>query len=61
MNDQACEVCKYFDGPTEQCRRFAPTGATVSAERLAEKKPWLACWPIVRKEDWCGDFVRYAP
>jgi hypothetical protein len=36
---------------------MAPCGATIAAERLAEKKPWLACWPIVQKTDWCGDYA----
>jgi hypothetical protein len=52
-----CETCKYRDKPTEQCRRFAPTGVTISHERLVERKPWTACWPIVSDTDWCGDHV----
>lgn len=52
-----CSRCGYLDVPTSQCRRYAATGATISADRLANLKPWLACWPIVKDDDWCGEFV----
>lgn len=50
-----CEKCKFYDPPTEQCRRSCPMGSTIAQERLETKAPWVAVWPIVSKTDWCGE------
>lgn len=50
-----CATCRFYDGPTEQCRRMCPVGSTIAQERLEQKAPWVAVWPIVQKTDWCGD------
>jgi len=42
LHPQRCEFCKWYANRRGDCRRHAPTGQ--------------GQWPIVLKEDWCGDF-----
>ena len=53
-----CAECRFFDkmGMTHcnwgVCRRNAPSGSFVGTN-LEQMK---VLWPIVRENDWCGDY-----
>lgn len=59
-----CADCRFFERinlpefERGQCRRLAPTP---DRERLApDGTPvaYLAVWPTVVPDDWCGEFVK---
>jgi hypothetical protein len=60
--DKGCVDCFYsrvsLDGrDLLECRRHGPNGGSVRAYRLGAGLSWIAVWPVVRDNDWCGDFA----
>lgn len=59
-NHGACEDCR-FAGPKRnyndhECRRHAPEMVTVP--HWQDIRLHVPRWPVVRSDDWCGDYVR---
>jgi hypothetical protein len=68
MSDGGCKGCGLFvaksqrlqemaDGKGEvgECRRYPP-----SRSRFVGNIEWQDVWPIVRRDDWCGEWRRRA-
>lgn len=52
----ACECAEPVQEPAEllRCRRYAP-------RPVAGDEPAGISWPLVRPEDWCGEFLEREP
>ena len=57
---ERCVYCRFASGVNNyqehDCRRHAPTPDKV--ENYVDCRVWVPRWPIVRSDDWCGDFER---
>lgn len=55
-----CETCKFAADTSgyqqHQCRRNAPGLLTVPAHR--DLRQHVPVWPIVRSDDWCGEYIQ---
>lgn len=57
-----CEDCRWFKpktntyGPSSSCRRFAPQIVIVSKEGNSAALEAITRWPVVSKDDFCGEF-----
>lgn len=65
-----CKECRFFAQDSKDrrlpapamrmmlgtCRRYAPDGPSLLGEEWRSTE-----WPIVRNEDWCGEFERRDP
>ena len=66
MSDHgSCSDCFFYEPlgsgglverkvPTGRCRRHAPSPTFVSGVHTVRRDP--DHWPIVRPDDWCGEF-----
>lgn len=51
FSEPECLVCAYSEPATKghrQCRRHAPVLVAGDRQKVL--------WPVVKNEDWCGDF-----
>lgn len=51
-----CDECKFFNkhklGPDGECRKSPPVYARFNAD-------WdQIAWPLVKADDWCGEWMR---
>lgn len=62
-----CKACRYWEPHAEEldgeCRMMPPTMAGVIAPHgdAQFQSPQRAIWPIVRCDDWCGEFSPASP
>lgn len=56
---ESCATC-YF-GKDGVCRKYPPTGSNVRSDRVPDGIPWLALWPHVKPDDWCGEHTIHKP
>jgi len=61
--DQTCDLCRFFDPESDQCRRYAPRPVAklrpVDIKIGAEDPGGYAVWPeVIPEHDWCGEFER---
>lgn len=51
--DECCGNCRFFFEDGKQCRRFPPQVGTETSEHSCGV---FATFPIVYKQEWCGEF-----
>lgn len=58
MSTERCSACRFasqkYNFDEHKCRRHAPMAAKV--ESYVDIRLWVPVFPIVRSDDWCGDF-----
>jgi hypothetical protein len=71
MSDVRCENCRFYDDPSEECRRHAPRpsltefyGLCLALSRkddealdLVNQCASQADFPKTAPQDWCGEFI----
>lgn len=64
MRDAACQACKFFNADTSECRKSPPVrlprrfDSSATAGNRVRDEELLWGWPIVKADDWCGEFSR---
>jgi len=61
---ERCEICRYFTSAGYFCRRSAPRAVSIAhrkferqvCERNGIHNYTGSIWPIVKPDDWCGEF-----
>lgn len=51
--NEVCYTCKYFEPDYDECRGKLPIGIEVRPGTYPAR-----VFPIVRKDDWCGSWIR---
>lgn len=56
-----CSTCRHFTiqhGAYGECRRMPPTARIDPRAFNFESRAW---WPIVRNDEWCGEYAERVP